>query len=78
MLENLPNMVFVKDAEELKFVRFNRAGETPIGSPREELIGKNDHDLFPNKGARARRRGQQVLRKWASARPPRWAVKGPL
>jgi PAS domain-containing protein len=71
-------MVLVKDAEEAQARRFNRAGEKLIGSPREELIGKNDHDLFPNKGARARRRGQQVLRKGASARPPRWAVKGPL
>jgi PAS domain-containing protein len=79
VLENLPNMVFVKDAEELRFVRFNRAGEKLIGSPREELIGKNDHDLFPNKGARARRRGQQVVRTGASARPVTvLAVKGPL
>jgi PAS domain S-box-containing protein len=53
VLENLPNMVFVKDAEELRFVRFNRAGEKLIGSPREELIGKNDHDLFPKEEADA-------------------------
>ncbi|HVM31917.1 MAG TPA: PAS domain S-box protein [bacterium] len=46
-LENLPNMVFVKDAKDLRFVMFNRAGEELIGVPRAELIGKNDHDLFP-------------------------------
>jgi len=51
VLENLPNMVFVKDAEELRFVRFNRAGEELLGSSREELIGKNDHDLFPKQEA---------------------------
>jgi len=47
VLENLPNMVFVKDAEELRFVRFNRAGEDLLGTRREELIGRSDHDLFP-------------------------------
>lgn len=47
ILENLPNMVFVKDAKELRFVRFNRAGELLLGYPREALIGKNDFDLFP-------------------------------
>jgi PAS domain S-box-containing protein len=46
VLENLPNMVFVKEAEELRFVRFNQAGVDLLGIPREELIGKNDHDLF--------------------------------
>jgi PAS domain S-box-containing protein len=45
VLENLPSMVFVKDAEELRFVRLNRAGEELLGRPRAQLIGKNDHDL---------------------------------
>lgn len=47
VLENLPNMVFVKDAKELRFVRFNRAGEQLLGWPRSALIGKNDFDFFP-------------------------------
>jgi len=51
VLENLPSMVFVKDAEELRFVRLNRAGEELLGRTREQLIGKDDHDLFPNQEA---------------------------
>lgn len=51
VLENLPTMVFVKEAEELRFVRFNQAGVDLIGIPREELIGKNDHDLFSEQEA---------------------------
>jgi PAS domain S-box-containing protein len=47
MVENIPNMIFVKDANELRFVRFNRAGEDLLGFPRDELLGKNDFDLFP-------------------------------
>jgi len=50
VLENLPNMVFVKDAEELRFVRLNRAGEELLG---KELVGRNDHDLFPKQEADA-------------------------
>jgi PAS domain S-box-containing protein len=51
VLENLPTMVFVKEAEELRFVRFNQAGVDLIGIPREELIGKNDHDFFSEQEA---------------------------
>ena len=47
IVENLPNMVFVKDAAELRFVRFNRAGEDLLGFRREDLLGKNDYDFFP-------------------------------
>jgi PAS domain S-box-containing protein len=47
ILENIPNMIFVKDAGELRFVMFNRAGEELLGIPRDELIGKNDYDFFP-------------------------------
>ncbi len=47
LIENLPNMVFVKDAKELKFIRFNKAGEDLLGYKRADLIGKNDFDFFP-------------------------------
>jgi PAS domain S-box-containing protein len=51
IVENIPNMIFVKDADELRFVRFNRAAEELLGMPRGELHGKNDHDLFPSEEA---------------------------
>jgi PAS domain S-box-containing protein len=47
IIENIPNMVFVKDAETLRFLRLNTAGEKLLGYSREELLGKNDFDFFP-------------------------------
>jgi PAS domain S-box-containing protein len=47
VIENIPNMIFVKDAEDLRFIRFNRAGEELLGFSRSELLGKNDFDFFP-------------------------------
>jgi len=47
IFEHIPNMVFVKDADDLRFIRFNKAGEDFLGLSREELIGKNDLDFFP-------------------------------
>lgn len=46
IVENIPHMIFVKDAETLRFVRLNRAGEGLLGRDRRELIGKSDYDLF--------------------------------
>jgi PAS domain S-box-containing protein len=51
IIENIPNMVFVKDAKDLRFVLFNRAGEELIGLPREAFIGKTDYDFFPKEEA---------------------------
>ena len=51
IIENIPNMVFVKDAKDLRFVLFNRAGEELLGLPRETFIGKTDYDLFPKEEA---------------------------
>ncbi|MCK6627241.1 MAG: PAS domain-containing protein [Anaerolineae bacterium] len=47
VIENLPVMLFVKEAEELRFVRWNKAGEELTGFTQEEFIGKNDYDFFP-------------------------------
>ena len=47
IIDNIPLMVFVKDAKTLAFVRFNRAGEELLGWPREALLGKSDHDFWP-------------------------------
>ncbi len=47
IIDNMPNMVFVKDAEELRFVLFNKAGEELCGYSKEDMIGKNDYDFFP-------------------------------
>ncbi|HEY0466355.1 MAG TPA: ATP-binding protein [Polyangiaceae bacterium] len=47
IFENIPHMIFVKDAERLAFSRFNRAGEELLGMPRSALLGKTDHDFWP-------------------------------
>ena len=47
IIENIPNMIFLKDAKDLRFVRFNAAGESLLGYPRTDLLGKNDYDFFP-------------------------------
>jgi PAS domain S-box-containing protein len=46
ILENIPNMLFVKNASDLRFIRMNSAGERILGMKREELVGKNDYDFF--------------------------------
>ncbi len=51
ILENIPDMVFVKEATGLRFVRFNKAGEKLLGYSRHALIGKNDYDFFPKEQA---------------------------
>lgn len=63
LLEHLPNMVFVKEAEDLRFVHLNRAAEALLGYGREELLGKNDHDFFPKEQADFfTRKDREVLR----------------
>jgi PAS domain S-box-containing protein len=47
IIENIPDMVFVKDADKLAFTRFNRAGEELLGLTRDKLLGKTDYDFFP-------------------------------
>ncbi len=51
IVENIPDMIFVKDAQSLAFQRFNRAGEDLLGWSRAELLGKTDHDFYPKEQA---------------------------
>jgi hypothetical protein len=51
VIENIPNMIFVKEATDLRFVRFNKAGSELLGRPASALIGKNDYDFFPREEA---------------------------
>jgi PAS domain S-box-containing protein len=51
VLENIPNMVFVKEVKELRYVLFNKAGEALLGFTKQDVIGKNDYDLYPKEQA---------------------------
>ncbi len=51
VIENIPDMLFIKDAGELRFVRLNRKAEDLLGYPRADMIGKNDSDFFPKEQA---------------------------
>jgi PAS domain S-box-containing protein len=51
IVENIPHMIFVKTAKDLRFVRINKEGEDILGCSRNELLGKSDHDLFPKEQA---------------------------
>jgi PAS domain S-box-containing protein len=51
IVDNIPAMVFVKDAVELRYVAFNKAGEELLGHSRDEMIGRSDFDFFPREQA---------------------------
>ena len=51
IIENIPNMIFLKRASDLRFELLNRAGEDLLGYQRNDLIGKNDYDFFPKEQA---------------------------
>jgi PAS domain S-box-containing protein len=51
VFEHIPAMVFVKDANDLTFVRHNKANQELLGYTEEQVLGKNDYDLFPKEQA---------------------------
>lgn len=63
IIENIPTMIYVKDAEELRLVRLNKAGEEILGSSGKDLIGKNDFDIFLKDDAGiSRQRDMEVIK----------------
>lgn len=51
IVENTPDMIFVKDAKEFRFILFNKAGQDILGYSQSDLYGKNDYDFFPKEQA---------------------------
>lgn len=51
IIDNLPSMIFVKDAKELRFILLNKAGQKLLGYSQADLAGKNDYDFFPREQA---------------------------
>jgi PAS domain S-box-containing protein len=47
LVDNLPVMIFVKDAHTLRYVRQNRATLNLLGLSPDDVIGKRDHDFLP-------------------------------
>ncbi|HEY2731152.1 MAG TPA: ATP-binding protein [Polyangia bacterium] len=52
IIEHIPAMVFVKDAETLRYERFNRTCELVTGLSSEKILGRSDLDFFPEDMAR--------------------------
>jgi diguanylate cyclase (GGDEF)-like protein/PAS domain S-box-containing protein len=51
VVENIPAVVFAKDAHTGRFILVNRVGEEFLGVPRSAIIGKTDHDIFAKEEA---------------------------
>lgn len=62
ILENLPVGVFIKDANELRIMYWNKASEELFGYSKEDVLGKNDYEFLPQQPARfLRAQDRQVL-----------------
>ena len=51
IVENLPSMLFVKDAKDHSYVEWNKAAEELTGLLKEDMLGKGDFDVWPKEEA---------------------------
>lgn len=53
IIENLPTAVFLKNADDFKYVLWNKASEQLYGYSSEDVLGRSPYDLFPTSEADA-------------------------
>jgi len=51
IVENLPHILFVKDAKNHRYVEWNKAAEDLTGILKEDILGCTDYDLWPEEQA---------------------------
>lgn len=51
IFENIPHIIWVKEAQNLRYVRLNQAGEALLGYSQPEIVGKTAWDVFPTEVA---------------------------
>ena len=61
VIENIPDMIFVKDATHFRFTRLNKAVEELLGMSRDEMLNKTDFDLFPQDQAEFYRKADEIV-----------------
>lgn len=62
IVENIPNMVCVKDARSLEYLRINRAASKIFGYFGDAVAGKRDEDIFTSEESELmRKQDQEVL-----------------
>ena len=47
IIDHIPTQITVKDARDRRYLLVNRVAEAQFGLPRDVIIGKTAHDLFP-------------------------------
>ena|GEM_PF-579517 len=76
ILDNTTAVIYVKD-EEGRFTLVNRRFEELFGLSKEEVLGRTDHDLFPEEAAEEYRRNDlEVLRSGASLEAEETVLRG--
>ncbi|MEI6123378.1 MAG: PAS domain S-box protein [Bacteroidota bacterium] len=51
IVENIPNSVFLKDANTLRYLHMNYAGQNLVGLTADKIIGKTDLEIYPKEVA---------------------------
>ncbi len=75
IVENSPAVSFVKDADDFRYVFINKAGEEFFGYRKEDMVGKTDFEIFPEKEAKfLRKKDKEVSERGKSVVIPEQTI----
>ena len=78
VVENIPHMVSVRNASDLRYVLFNRASEDTLGIERNQVLGKTSREIFFGPAASRRwEHDQEFLKSRQPAEYPEATLDSP-